>query len=161
MTPALRRPARLAATAAVAALLCSGCGPGPNLMPRRTAGTTGRSTIVLMVAPTRAAVLAGVDAFVKGRGSRIVSAVGTPAEVATSVKDGAVVDAVVLPSGPDLDRVRNELVAAPLPLGTVAGTPYWAAPVTYRGLVFAQFLQTPQGRSLLHAHGVTGSGTAG
>jgi len=130
------------------------CGSGPNLVPRTTTGTTGLATVVLTDGTTRAAVLAGITDYVRARSGRIVSAVGTPNAVAGSVKQGAVVDAVVLPAGPALDRVRDELVTAPSRLGRVRGTVYYAAPVTSKGALFVQYLLTARGRAQLTAHGV-------
>lgn len=145
------RPA-LAVTAAVATV--AACGAGPNLMPRTTTGATGRQTVVLMAAQARPAVMATITDFAATRRTEVVSAQGTPEAVIDSVKQGAVVDAVVLPAGAQLDRVRDELLAPPERVGRAGGVTWYVATVTGKGLPYARYLASPRGRAALARHGV-------
>jgi len=131
------------------------CSSGSALGPRATAGTATEHTVVLLDDAARPAVSAGIDDFVAEARAEVVSAAGTPAAVAGSVKDGEIVDVVVLPAGADLERITDELVADPAPVGRAGGTTYFAAAVTARGLPFAQYLTTARGRQVLLTHGVT------
>jgi ABC-type molybdate transport system substrate-binding protein len=131
----------------------AGCG-GPGVVRQETVGRSGTATIVLSDAALRDAVAAAATSFsVPGR-ARIVWSVGTPDAVAGAVKDGQPVDVVLLPDGAALDRVRDELVEPPVPLGTHAGTAYSAAAVTGRGVAFLRFLVAGGGAARLRQHGV-------
>jgi len=140
-------------TALVVTAACSG---GTGLSRQITTGKAGGVTILLTDDAPRAAVASEIAAFAQEKRSRVVSSDGSPTAVATAVKDGKPVDVVVLPAGPALERVRDELVEPPVALGTLASTPYWAAAVTDRGLDFVKFLRTAPATALLRVHGFTG-----
>jgi ABC-type molybdate transport system substrate-binding protein len=149
---------RLAAWPAAVLLLAAiaACDSDPGMQPQQVMPGVGRGgLIVLMDGPTRGAVLSELTEYVKEKGPRVVSAAGSPTAIATGVKQGRVVDVVVLPAGQALDRVRDELVAPPSVIGRLGSTPYWVAPVTGRGLPFVQFLRTARGTALLRSHGFT------
>ena len=147
-----RRAARAGVGAVLVALLAA-CGPGPNLVPRTTTGSHGRPTYVNVDAVARTAVLGGITAYVTAKNTKIISAAGTPDAVVTSVKRGAIVDVVVLPDGPELTRVSDELVKPPERIGVLGGRTYYVGTVTSRGLIFTKFLATAQGRAVLRQQG--------
>jgi hypothetical protein len=146
-----RRIALAASALAVAGL--TGCGPGPNLVPKTTTGSHGRATIINVDAGAQEQLLGTIKAYVAAKNTRIVSASGTPDAVATAVKHGAVIDVVILPEGPALRRVSDELVLPPERLGTLDGTVYYVGTVTSRGLLWTKFLRTAQGRAILANQG--------
>jgi hypothetical protein len=151
-----RRAGGLLAGAAAAAVL-AGCGsasPTSTMGPQTITGKATHGIIVLGDATLQQAMTSGITGYTRTGRERITSALGTPDAVATAVKDGRIVDVVVLPSGPALDRVRNELVTAPEPIGQVAGTQYWAAAVTGRGLGFFRYLHSRPGAALLARAGL-------
>jgi hypothetical protein len=75
---------------------------------------------------------------------------GAPEQIATTVKTGLPTDAVILPPGPALDRIREELASPPLPFLPTPTTTFWVAPVTDRGLSFARFLAGRRGSTALN-----------
>jgi hypothetical protein len=140
----------LALVVAVLSAACSGQQPVPVTA---TAGTKGRVIEVLVEQPALAAVRSDIDLFVSRRATRVSSGGGTADAIATTVKHGYRIDAVVLPSGPALDRVADELLEPPMRLGTLRSTTYWACDIDRFGRPFAHFLATPASERVLHAHG--------
>jgi hypothetical protein len=118
-------------------------------------GRGGSAQTVLVDQGALGAVRAAVGPFLNGKSGRVRSGGGSAADIATTVKYGQRIDLVVLPAGPALQRVRDELIAPPEPIGRLAGTQYWAAPVTSLGLPFFTFLTSRNGAKVLRAHGFT------
>ena len=100
------------------------------------------------------AVAATFTPFLASRPARVAWAAGPADTLAETVKAGYRIDVVVLPSGPALDRVRDELAGRPVSIGTLAGTRYWAAPITAKGVPFVAFVTGVRGARVLRAHGL-------
>jgi ABC-type molybdate transport system substrate-binding protein len=141
------------ALAVAAALLLSGCAEGPPARATETAGTGEREIQVLVEQAALGAIGSDIRQFVKTRPARVSWGGGSADAIATTVKHGYRVSVVVLPSGPALDRVRDELVAPPTRLGTLASATYWACPVDQFGLSFLRFLTGRTSKRVLRAHG--------
>ena len=140
----------LALVVAVLSAACSGQQPVPVTA---TAGTKGRVISVLVEQPALAAVRSDIDLFVTRRATRVSSGGGTADAIATTVKHGYRIDAVVLPSGTALNRVTDELLEPPLKLGTLHSTTYWACDIDRFGRPFVHFLTTAASERVLRAHG--------
>jgi hypothetical protein len=141
------------------ALLVAGCADSPPVRTDAVAGRPGgRIASILADSTVLPAVRAAIPAYFgdrpRGSISRFATGGGSPADIATTVKHGFRVDAVVLPAGPSLDRVRDELVTAPVQIGELGTTAYWGAAVTVGALPFVRYL-AGQGRHVLRAHGLT------
>ena len=100
-----------------------------------------------------AAVGDDIRQFVATRRGRINWGGGTAEDIATTIKHGYRVSVVVLPSGPALDRVRDELLEPPAKIGALGPDTYWACAVDQFGRPFVRFLATRAGRLVLQAHG--------
>jgi hypothetical protein len=136
-----------------AALLLAGCAAQPPVEATRTAGSDGRQIQVLVDQPAVGALGTDIQQFVATRQVRVSWGGGTPDAIATTVKDGYRISVVVLPSGPALDRIRDELVAPPTALGTLGSATYWAAPVDQFGLPLVRFLTGRTSQRVLRAQG--------
>ena len=143
---------RAVVAALAAAMLLAGCGEQP-LAATRTAGADGRQIDVLVDQAALAAVGTDVERFLATRPGRITWGGGTADDIATTIEHGYRISVVVLPSGPALERVRDELVAPPVRLGTRGSTTYWACAVDQFGLPFVRFLTGRGSRQLLREHG--------
>jgi hypothetical protein len=159
--PSPRTVARLAALLLLGTTAAAGCGAGPDLQPRTTVGTVqpsrtiDRDTVILVADGARDALTAGLEDFTTARKTGMVTAYGTPEEIATSVMHGSVVDAAVLPEGPELDRITGELLTPPVVIGRASGGTWVIAVITSRGLPLAEYLTGDRGRAVLSSHQVT------
>jgi hypothetical protein len=135
--------------------LVAACGRDPTVRPDAVTGRGGAVQTVLVDQPALGAVRAAAGPFLRGRSGRLNTGGGSAADIATTVKYGQRIDLVVLPAGPALERVREELLLPPAPIGRLAGTEYWAGAVTVRGLAFWKVLTSPRGAKLLHTQGFT------
>ena len=129
------------------------CGRDPTVRPDVVTGHGGRAQTILVDQGALRAVRAVIRPFLNGKPGRVSSGGGSAADIATTVKYGQRIDLVVLPPGPALDRVRDELLVPPAPIGRLGGTEYWAAAVTARGLPFFTFLTSRNGAKALRASG--------
>jgi ABC-type molybdate transport system substrate-binding protein len=144
---------RYVALALAAALLLPACAAGPPVATTETAGPGDRGVQVLVEHAALPALTADIQEFVTTRPAQISWGGGTADAIATTVKNGYRVSVVVLPSGPALDRVRDELVAPPARLGRLGRATYWACPVDQYGLPFLRFLTSRRSVRVLRAHG--------
>ncbi|MGZ4651099.1 MAG: hypothetical protein ACXV3A_11260 [Kineosporiaceae bacterium] len=135
-------------------LLAGGCGR-PGLGDATTVvGGSGREVSVLVDEHVTSALAATFTPFLDSRPVRVAWAAGPADNLAETVKAGYRFDVVVLPSGPALDRVRDELAGRPVSIGALDGTRYWAAPITARGVPFVAFVAGRSGARVLRAHGL-------
>ncbi len=125
-----------------------GRGPGPRLT-------------VAVAQPARAGVLAAAQVYARTHGGVLIMDDGSPELIATAVKDGMPTDAVVLPAGGALARVRDELVGAPAGIGTRGRLHYYAGAVTAEGLPFVRFLGSAAGLVALRGYGFGGPAPSG
>jgi hypothetical protein len=141
-------------TLAVAtALLLSGCGEAQPVATTQTVGA-GRSEVrVLVEHAALAGLRADIDRFVTTRPLLISSGGGTADAIAATVKQGYRISVVVLPSGPALDRVRDELLAPPTRLGTLGAQTYWLCTVDRYGAPLARFLAGRTSQRVLRSQG--------
>jgi ABC-type molybdate transport system substrate-binding protein len=144
---------RLTLLALAAASLLSACAAGPPVPATKTAGTDGRQIQVLVEQAALGALEADIHQFLSTRDARISWGGGTADAIVTTVKDGYRVGVVVLPSGPALERVRDELVAPPTRLGMLGSATYWACPVDQYGLSFLHFLAGRNSKRVLRSQG--------
>lgn len=147
---------RLAAAVAVVVVVAgatSACAGGTTTVaaPSVVGPSTGAITVLI---DTRAvpAIRCAIRPFLRGNSVGIRFGGGVPDKIAMEVKEGHYVDVVILPSGPALNRVRNELATPPAHLAVASRTSYWVGAVTNKGLAFARFLTGPQGRAVLSSH---------
>jgi hypothetical protein len=134
----------------VVALLAACGSPGP-LETKDTVGERTGAIAVLIDASALTPVRCAMGSFLTSKRRGVKYGAGAPDQIATSVKNGLPTDAVVLPPGPALDRIRDELASPPLPLPAVSSgsTTFWVAAVTDRGLGFANFLAGRKGQAVL------------
>ena len=147
-----RRPGLIVLTLAAAPLLAA-CAAGPPVPATETAGTDGRQIQVLVEQAALEAIGADIHQFLATRDARISWGGGTADAIVSTVKDGYRVSVVVLPSGPALERVRDELVAPPTKLGRLGSATYWACPVDQYGLSFLRFLTGRTSKRVLRSQG--------
>ena len=143
---------RGAGAALAAVVLLAACGEEP-VAATTTAGTGGRAIGVLVAQAALAAVGDDIRQFVTTRPGRISWGGGTAEDIATTIKHGYRVSVVVLPSGPALDRVRDELLEPPTKIGALGPDTYWACAVDEFGRPFVRFLTSRAGQRVLRAHG--------
>lgn len=142
------------ALAAVVIAAVGGCADAPEVQPTDWVGDNSHTTTLLLDAgstPVLSTIAVYADAH---GGNRVHYGVGPAQGVANAVKDGQTVDAVLLPAGRDLDRLRGEFVFPAEQVATIDGTAYWIGVVTMRGWGLLEFLTGRQGRRELVAHGV-------
>jgi ABC-type molybdate transport system substrate-binding protein len=149
----VRRQLTFLVLALAAASLLSGCATGPPVPAAETAGTDGRQIQVLVEQAALGALGADIHQFLSTRDARISWGGGTADAIVATVKDGYRVSVVVLPSGPALERVRDELVAPPTRLGRLGSATYWACPVDQYGLSFVRFLTGRTSQRVLRSQG--------
>lgn len=150
------------------ALVLSGCSGPPDVALDRSVGSLdaaaerqsawglsgGRLTFALVDRGFETPSAPAFTAFLGGRAGGVRYGVGDPAAITATVKDGERVDAVVLPAGPDLDRLANEFVFPAEPVGRIRGTTYWVGAVDMRGWALVTYLTGVRGRALLRTYGV-------
>ena len=139
--------------ALAAAMLLAACGEEPPVPTTEAAGSGGREIQVLVDQSVLGALGADIREFVSTRQARVRWGGGTADAIATTVKHGYRISVVVLPSGPALERIRDELLAPPTRLGTVGSTTYWACPVDQYGLSFLRFLPGRASQRVLRSQG--------
>ncbi len=149
----MRCPARIPALALAGALLLSGCAEGPPVWPTETAGPGKFEVRVLVDDQALGALRSDIDRFVATRPVLISWGGGTADDIAATVKQGYRISVVVLPSGPALDRVRDELLAPPTRLGTLGSQTYWACPVDRYGLPLVRYLSGRTSQQVLQSQG--------
>jgi hypothetical protein len=149
----VRRVVRSAVALLAAAVLLAGCAEDPPVSATETAGSDGRQIQVLVEQAALGALGADIRTFVATRPARISWGGGTADAISTTVKNGYRISVVVLPSGPALDRIRDELVAPPTRVGTLGPDTYWACPVDQFGSSLVRFLTSRTSKRVLRAHG--------
>ena len=149
----MRRTARVPALALAVALLLSACAEEPPAWPTQTAGPGRFEVRVLVERPALTALQSDIDGYVATRPVLVSWGGGTADDIAATVKQGYRISVVVLPSGPALDRIRDELVAPPTRLGTLGSQTYWAGSVDQYGLSLVRFLAGRTSQRVLRAQG--------
>lgn len=150
-----RRQALGGGLVAVLAPALAGCARDGGIpRPLTTVGSSGRTVVVVVDKALKPAFAAEIAAYTRAKKKKIAWSTSTPEGVADGVKNGGPIDVVVLPQGPSLERVTNELLVPPRTLGQVGSVTYSAAAVTYIGLPFVEYLTSGEGGSGLRAHGV-------
>lgn len=144
----------LALTAAVAFAL-TGCAKDVYVKPTTPVGRANAATAVLVDSPAEKPVTGVIKGYLHGRKAGFRYGAGDPDDIAETVKNGRLIDVVVLPAGPGLDRVKDELLQPPLRLGRIGSTDYYLGTVTSKGLLFTKWLQTLSGQAQLRLHGVS------
>jgi hypothetical protein len=134
-------------------LLLGGCAEDQPVQVTQTAGTGGSETQVLVEQAALGALGADIHQYLATRRARISWGGGTADEIAATVKHGYPIRVVVLPSGPALERVRDELIAPPTRLGTLGSQTYWACPVDRFGLSLVRFLGSRTSQRVLKSQG--------
>lgn len=153
-----RRPLSFLAVALVALLVLAGCAREAYVKPLTLVGTSKGAVLTLMVPSVRRAVVAAVPGALPGKPAEKIGVrygTGTADDIAATVKNGRLIDLVVLPAGPALDRVSDELLQPPSLLGTLGSTRYYAGAVTARALPLLKYWEGRQGRAKLRAAGLT------
>ncbi len=141
--------------AALAALLAlAGCGSEADVEPVTLVGNPSGAVLTLLDSRVSRAVTAALPTSVRGRPVGIRYGTGTPDDMAATVKNGRTIDLVVLPAGPALDRVTDELVRAPVLLGSLGSTRWYGGAVTAKGLPILTYWEGPQGRVKLRRSGL-------
>jgi hypothetical protein len=140
------------ATGAAPAL--AGCGREADLKPTTLIGRSSVATSVLLDPAVEKVMAPTFKRYVNGRKRGFRYGAGSPDEIASTVKNGRLIDLVILPAGPGLDRVENELLTPPTLLGTVGSTTYYLGAVTAKALPFVKWVPSPAGRATLRANGV-------
>jgi hypothetical protein len=141
------------ALALAGALLLSACAEGPPVWPTETAGPGKFEVRVLVDDGALGALRTDIDRFVVTRPVLVSWAGGTADDIAATVEQGYRISVVVLPSGPALDRIRDELLAPPTRLGTLGSQTYWACPVDRYGLPLVRFLGGRVSQQVLRSQG--------
>jgi len=154
-----RRLLSFLGVALVALLVLAGCARETYVKPLTLVGTSQGAVLTLMVPSIRPAVVAAVPGALPGKpAARKVGVrygTGTADDIAATVKNGRPIDLVVLPAGPALDRVSDELLQPPSLLGTLGSTRYYAGAVTARALPLLKYWEGLQGRAKLRAAGLS------
>jgi hypothetical protein len=144
--------------ALVALLALGGCAREAYVKPLTLVGTSKGAVLTLTVPSAQQALIAAVPATLPGKPTAekvgIRYGIGTPDDVAATVKNGRLIDLVVLPAGPALDRVSDELLQAPTLLGVLGSTRYYAGAVTARALPLVKYWEGPRGRAKLRSAGL-------
>jgi ABC-type molybdate transport system substrate-binding protein len=146
-------PRQVPALALAGVILLAGCGEEPPVATTQTVGPGSRQIQVLVEQGAEAALRGDIRQYVTSRKVAVSWGGGTAEAIATTVKHGYRIDVVVLPSGPALERVDDELLAPPAKLGTLRSTTYWACAVDQSGLSFVRFLTGRTGKGALRQQG--------
>jgi hypothetical protein len=149
----MTRGLRWTGWALAASMLLAACGQEAPVATTETAGPGPDQVRVLVEQGAVGALGSDIQQFVATRPVRVRWGAGTADEIATTVKQGYRFSVVVLPTGPALDRIRDELLAPPTRLGRLGSTTYWACPVDRYGLPFLRFLTSRTSTRVLRAHG--------
>ena len=145
----------VAALVAAVGLLAAGCAQPPAVAATQQLGSPGSTTIVLVDRGFDAHARATFSAFLHARPGYVRWGAGDPATIATSVKQGDEADAVIIRSGPQLDRIRDEFVLPPEQIGQIGGVTYWVGGLDGRGWALLTYLTGIPGRRTLRTQGVT------
>jgi hypothetical protein len=151
MTRALRPVASLLA----AVLLLGACGEQAPAEPTETAGSLEHPLQVLVDEGALDALATDIHQFVSLRPAGVSWGGGTAEAIATTVKHGYRISVVVLPSGPALDRIRDELLSPPTRLGRLRGVTYWVCTVDKSGQTFVRYLTGRVSQRVLRSQGFT------
>jgi hypothetical protein len=131
--------------------LLAACGnPGP-LNTKDAVGEKAGAIAVLIDSPALTPIRCAMGSYLDANRRGVKYAAGTPDQIAETVKNGLPTDVVVMPLGPALDRIRDELARPPLPVLATGSTTFWVAGVTDKGLAFADFLTGRKGRAALQS----------
>ena len=150
----MTRVARTLASVVAATTLLTACGEQPPVETTETAGPLDRSLQVLVEQRAVDALATDIGQFVAERPTATVSwGGGTAEDIATTVKQGYRNSVVVLPSGPALDRIRDELLDPPARLGQLKGVTYWVCTVDKSGRPFARYLTSRRSLRVLRSQG--------
>ncbi len=154
-SPRRRRAGALAVALAIGATpALAGCGSEVNLRPTTLIGRSASATTVLVAAGAENAVAGALTRYAGTRESGFLYGTGSPDDIATTVKNGRLIDMVVLPAGPGLDRVEDELLKPASRFGRVGSTTYYLGAVTSKALAFITWLSSRPGQVALRANGV-------
>jgi hypothetical protein len=155
------RPGRRRAAVALAVALAVGgtpalaaCGRQADVKPVTRVGRAAPTTTVLVDPVAEQALAANFKKYARGRKPGFRYGAGSADDIASTVKHGRPIDMVVLPEGPALDRVEDELLEPATLLGTIGATRYYVGAVTSRALPFTAWVLSPNGRATLRANGV-------
>jgi hypothetical protein len=141
----LRRAAPAAVLAAAAALGLAGCGD-THIKADTPYGNKNHAFVTLIDTPVVKVFKKSLPPNVGAYKTGLYYGTGTPEDLVSTVKNGWRIDLVVLPAGADLQRLKNELVQPPVPLGKVGSEQYYVAPVTRQGWALARYFLTPKGK---------------
>lgn len=150
-----RRSARRRLALLLVVGVLTSCGGVTGLHARFVTGVGRRHVNVVVDDLARPAFAGAVTAYWRNEHIRVIVRSGTSAAIAQAVKFGTIVDLVVIAGGPPLARIRDELTAHAMSLGTYRGVGYWAAPVTDVGVRYVSFLRSRVGVAALRAGGLT------
>ena len=153
LTPCRRRRVAAVASLAVCVLgLVAACGTSETVAAKTVLGQRTGSAVVLLDTSAAAALRCAMAAYVRAQPSGgIRLGIAAADQIANAVKDGEFVDVVVLPPGPALDRLRDELVIPPVQIMPSTSSTLWVGAVTDRGLRFTRFLTGRAGRAALRS----------
>ncbi len=150
----MTRVARRLASVVAATMLLTACGEQPPVETTQTAGSQDSGLQVLVEQRAVDALATDIGQFVAQRPMATVSWGGGTAEaIATTVKQGYRNSVVVLPSGPALDRIRDELLDPPARLGQLRDVTYWVCTVDKTGRPFARYLTGRRSLRVLKSQG--------
>ena len=142
------------AVALAALLVLVGCGRDINVKPVTQLGTQHGVVLTLMVPSVQHAVTAAIPGALQGKKVGIRYGTGSPDDITATVKNGRLIDLVVLPAGPALERISDELLRTPSLLGTLGSTRYYAGAVTAKALPIVTYWEGPQGKTRLRRGGL-------
>jgi hypothetical protein len=142
---------RLARVLAPILLLLTACADTGTIRASEVVGPGGGAFTVLIDTPAVPAIRCATERYLRGAKSGIAIGAGAPDHIVRTIKYGLPGDVVILPAGPALDRVRNELATPPLSVVTISTTTFWAGAVTDRGLRYIHYLAGRYGRAVLES----------
>jgi hypothetical protein len=132
-------------------LLLAACADTGTVKAHDIVGPGDGAFTVLIDTRAAPAIRCATERYLRGAKSGIAIGAGEPDHIVTTIKHGLTGDVVILPAGPALDRVRNELATPPLSVLTMSTTTYWAGAVTDRGLRYVHYLAGRYGRAVLES----------
>jgi len=145
------RAAAPALAAATVATVLAGCSGASTVRAQEVVGNRAGAVALLVDSGAARSVQCTLRPFVRGKPRGIRFGGGSSDEITTTVKDGEPADVVVMPAGPALDRILDELARPPTSLTLTPGHVYWVGAVDDRGLALADFLSGPAGRKVLRS----------